>query len=403
MKVTAIITAAGSGSRMESETKKQYLNLGGRPVLLYTLDRFQNHQGIDEIILVVPADEIEYKKELVLGKTSKYIKIKKIIPGGANRQESVYNGLLAAYDADIVLIHDGVRPFVTTLQIQRIIFAAQKTGAAILAIPATDTLKETGSDGFIKKSLPRDNIFYAQTPQGFDYELILSAHEAAAGEGFLGTDDASLLERTGRAVSIVPGSSSNIKLTAPSDLILAEAILELLKKKAKKVSAPLNEESKAAAPAETVFLHSDGSCLGNPGNGGYAAIIIDGDSKTELSAGYKMTTNNRMELLGAIEGLNAVLGSSREVVLYTDSSYVVNGFNKGWVYGWEKKNWFEKPGVPRKNSDLWKRLLFLTRKHRVEFRWVKGHAGDKFNERCDILAKQAASGGRLLEDKGFSC
>lgn len=154
-----------------------------------------------------------------------------------------------------------------------------------------------------------------------------------------------------------------------------------------------------------VTIYTDGSSRGNPGHGGYGAVLLyvdpaGGLHTRELSAGYRRTTNNRMELMGAIAGLEA-LKRPCEVELHSDSQYVVNAFNQHWVEGWQKRGWKTAAKKPVKNPDLWRRLLAAMEPHQVRFVWVKGHAGHEYNERCDELATTAADGGNLLEDEGF--
>ncbi|HEB52948.1 MAG TPA: ribonuclease HI [bacterium] len=151
---------------------------------------------------------------------------------------------------------------------------------------------------------------------------------------------------------------------------------------------------------DQVTIYSDGACLGNPGPGGYGTVLLFGEHRRELSAGYRLTTNNRMELLGAIVGLEA-LSRPCEVALHSDSTYVVNAMNKGWLSGWQRRGWKTASKQPVKNQDLWRRLLAALGEHRVSWHWVKGHAGDPENERCDQLAVAAAHGEDLLEDEGF--
>lgn len=151
-----------------------------------------------------------------------------------------------------------------------------------------------------------------------------------------------------------------------------------------------------------IFLYTDGASSGNPGPGGYGAILKCAGRKLELSGGFSLTTNNRMELLAVIKGLEAIRWKNAEVHVYSDSSYVVRSVNEGWLFNWEKKG-FDKA----KNPDLWQRFLPLYRMHRVAFHWIKGHAGHPENERCDALAVAAgagaaAAGVKLPEDTGFS-
>lgn len=150
---------------------------------------------------------------------------------------------------------------------------------------------------------------------------------------------------------------------------------------------------------KAVFVFTDGACLGNPGPGGYGAILQYGDHRRELSGGYRKTTNNRMELMGAIKALEA-LTQRCDVTLVSDSEYVVNSLSKGWARGWREKGWRRKGGVVP-NWELWQRLLELTDRHRLRVQWVEGHAGHVENERCDALAVAAARGGDLAVDEGY--
>ena len=143
----------------------------------------------------------------------------------------------------------------------------------------------------------------------------------------------------------------------------------------------------------SVIIYTDGACSGNPGPGGYGVVLLFEDHRKELSAGFRLTTNNRMELLAVIIGLEALKKDNSLITVYSDSSYVVNAVNKGWVFTWEKKL-FKK----RKNPDLWKRFLDVYRRHRVSFKWVKGHDGNIENERCDFLAVSAVSEKNLGAD-----
>jgi len=145
-----------------------------------------------------------------------------------------------------------------------------------------------------------------------------------------------------------------------------------------------------------ITLFSDGASQGNPGPGGYGVILMAGKHRKELSQGFRKTTNNRMELLGIISGLEALKKEGNQVDVYTDSQYVVNSVEKGWVWGWVKKGFKGK-----KNEDLWRRFIKVYQKHKVKLHWIKGHAGHPENERCDELAVEAANSGRLLVDQGF--
>lgn len=147
-------------------------------------------------------------------------------------------------------------------------------------------------------------------------------------------------------------------------------------------------------------IYTDGACSGNPGAGGYGVVMLYKGARKELSQGYKTTTNNRMEVLAVIKGLEA-LKEPCEVTLYSDSKYVVDSVTKGWVYNWKKKNWIKSDKKKALNVDLWERLLVLLEKHDVEFVWVKGHAKNVENERCDELARAAIAGGNLIEDENY--
>ncbi|MCB9878252.1 MAG: ribonuclease HI [Planctomycetes bacterium] len=153
-------------------------------------------------------------------------------------------------------------------------------------------------------------------------------------------------------------------------------------------------------PKTQVTIYSDGACLGNPGRGGYGTVLLWGDKRKELAKGYRRTTNNRMELLGAIVGLEALTRACR-VTLWSDSTYVVHAMTKGWLDGWQKRGWRTASKEPVKNRDLWERLLRAAERHEVDWQWVRGHSGEPENERCDELAVAAANGVELLDDAGF--
>lgn len=150
-----------------------------------------------------------------------------------------------------------------------------------------------------------------------------------------------------------------------------------------------------------VTIYTDGACLGNPGPGGYGVVLIYGANRKELSGGYRLTTNNRMELMAAIVGLEALNGRCR-VNLYTDSQYVVNGIQKGWAKRWKAAGWMRTRKDPAVNADLWERLLKVCETHDTTFVWIRGHAGHDENERCDQLSKAAAMQGALPEDPGYT-
>ena len=220
---TAIIPAAGIGSRMHTDRAKQMLELGGVPVLVHTLRRFEETPSIDQVILVLqPSLTSE-----VLTLLSKYSlkKIARVVGGGAERQDSVYQGLqvIREGNAGIVVVHDAVRPFVRPEEIEQVVGRAEAKGAAIMASHAIDTIKQV-KQSTIRRTLDRRVVYMAQTPQAFQYPIIKEAHERAKAEGFRATDDSQLVERLGHKVSVVEGSPINIKITRPFDLKIAEVI-----------------------------------------------------------------------------------------------------------------------------------------------------------------------------------
>ena len=225
MKKIALIPAAGMGRRMGASMNKQYLLLDGKPILAHTLEIFQQADFIDEIVVVVPAEEIDYCRIHVVEKYG-LEKVKQIVAGGAERQNSVLNGLRAldCHDDDLVLIHDGVRPFVPLAVVQRSMEIALEYDGALVAVPVKDTVKVI-KGALVTATPPREALWLAQTPQTFRYKVIRAAHECADAEGFSGTDDAALLERSGKKVHVVIGDYRNIKITTPEDLILAQAFL----------------------------------------------------------------------------------------------------------------------------------------------------------------------------------
>lgn len=240
MKVVAIIPAAGLGTRMASApgargkkpvASKQFTELGGTPILIHTLRKFAASPEVSEIYVALRANEIAGFRAR-LEEEGKDVSSKvHLVEGGEHRQQSVANAMasISAAADDIVLVHDAVRPFVTGEIIHDVIGAAQKYGAAIAGMPAVDTVKqvERTSDGaLITATLPRERVVMAQTPQGFGYEVLKKAFDEATADGFLGTDEASLVERSGHAVAVVMGSPTNIKITTPADMELAEFYLK---------------------------------------------------------------------------------------------------------------------------------------------------------------------------------
>jgi 2-C-methyl-D-erythritol 4-phosphate cytidylyltransferase len=220
---TAIIPAAGIGARMHADRAKQMLELGGVPVLVHTLMRFQHCDAIDQIILVLQPNLTT--EVLAMISRHNLTKVARVVAGGAERQDSVWRGLQVVREesAGIIAVHDAVRPFVKPEEIRSVIERAETTGAALMALAATDTIKQVKS-GRVQRTLDRRRIYYAQTPQAFRYSIIREAFERAYADGFMGTDESQLVERVGHRVSIVEGSPINIKITRPFDLRFAEAI-----------------------------------------------------------------------------------------------------------------------------------------------------------------------------------
>lgn len=226
IKVHAVIVAAGKGNRMRGPVRKQYIALEGVPILVRTLKIFEDCPEVDHIIVVVPVEDLDFCRNEIL-KPARLQKDVSLIAGGSERQDSVYSALkIVEPDEGIVIIHDGVRPFLRRAHLVSSIKCAAELGACILGIPAFDTIKKVNPDHEIIQTHKRDTLWLAQTPQVFEVNLIKKAHEKAKQDGFRGTDDASLVERLGAVVKIIPGSRDNIKITNPEDLKLAHAILK---------------------------------------------------------------------------------------------------------------------------------------------------------------------------------
>ena len=224
--VSAIIVAAGQGIRMKGTMRKQYLDLSGRPVLAHSIMTFDSCSLVDEILLVIPKEDVEYCQNKILSLLDLNNQIN-LECGGDKRQDSVYNGLKATTkNTETVVIHDGVRPFIQPEDLKQCILVSKKYGACILGTPASDTLKRADKSNIIETTLSRENIWLAQTPQAFKYDLILKAHETARRDGYVGTDDASLVERMGEDVKIINGGKFNIKITKKEDLPIAKAMFD---------------------------------------------------------------------------------------------------------------------------------------------------------------------------------
>jgi 2-C-methyl-D-erythritol 4-phosphate cytidylyltransferase len=225
MQTHAIIVSAGKGVRMNRSTPKQYLLLQGRPVLCHTILAFDRCPDVDKIILVVPENDIQYCQEKLLSDLHLKTPVN-VLAGGKRRQDSVFNGIQSIDDrGSIVVIHDGVRPLVRPELISRCIRKAKTSGACILGVPLKDTLKAVDGNSLIQRTIPREGLWLAQTPQAFHYQLIRDAHDAAAKEGIEATDDAVLLEQMGLPVSILESTADNLKITTNEDLVLADTIL----------------------------------------------------------------------------------------------------------------------------------------------------------------------------------
>jgi 2-C-methyl-D-erythritol 4-phosphate cytidylyltransferase len=203
---------------------KQYLALGGQPIILHSLRILQASPVIDEIILAVPQSDTEYCLTQIVT-PHHFTKVTKIVPGGQERQDSVRHALEGVHeDADVVLVHDAVRPFLTDRMVEEVVSMARVKGAAIIALPMKDTVKQVGADQVIERTVDRRPLWFAQTPQAFRRDWLLAAHRKAHGEGVRATDDAYLVEWCGHPVSVVEGSGDNIKVTRPEDMIIGEAI-----------------------------------------------------------------------------------------------------------------------------------------------------------------------------------
>ena len=210
---------------MGGSVPKQFLALGGQPIILHSLRVLQISSVIDEIILAVPQSEMDYCLTEIVAK-HRFTKVTKVVPGGHERQDSVRHALEAVHDVvDVVLVHDAVRPFLTERMVEEVVQAARDKGAAIIALPMKDTVKQVGAGGVIERTVDRQSLWLAQTPQAFRRDWLLAAHRKAHAEGVRATDDAYLIEWAGHSVSVVEGSGENIKVTRPEDMVIGEAIL----------------------------------------------------------------------------------------------------------------------------------------------------------------------------------
>jgi len=228
IKAAAVITAGGLGKRFDTQggdnLPKQFISLSGKPVIAHSILTLEKSALVTNIIVVVPENWVEHTRREVVEKFN-LKKVFNVVSGGNERQESVLRGLKAVPDKpDVVVVHDGVRPFVTLELVEEVITKAFESGGAIAAIPATDTIKMSTPEQIIESTVPREKIWFAQTPQAFKYDIISEALEKASREKYFGTDEAELVERLGREVKIIFGSRENLKITTPEDIKLAELI-----------------------------------------------------------------------------------------------------------------------------------------------------------------------------------
>lgn len=221
---SVVIVSAGRGSRMKADINKQFLKLQNKEVIAHTIDKFYNNENIGEIIVVVREDEAEFFKINIIEKYG-YKNIK-IAFGGSERQDSVYNGLkMVDENCKIVLIHDGARPFVNNETIDNAIESAKENKCVIVGVPVKDTIKVIDENNNVCDTPDRSTLWSIQTPQVFDFSLIMKAHEKAREDNYYGTDDSMLVEYFGQKVKVVEGSYNNIKITTPEDLKIGEEIL----------------------------------------------------------------------------------------------------------------------------------------------------------------------------------
>ncbi len=220
-----VVVAAGRGSRMGTAESKQYLLLEQKPIILHTLTLFERWTGADGIVLVVGEQDIPRCQQWI--EDSQLTKVKAIVPGGRERQHSVYKGLCQLPpDYEWVMVHDGVRPFVSETALQHCWDQAKRYGSAVLAVPVKDTVKIVNDAGLIQSTPDRRSLWAVQTPQAFRLDVLKQAHEAAERDGVVGTDDAMLIERIGGTVAIAEGDYANIKITTPEDLHFATRYVE---------------------------------------------------------------------------------------------------------------------------------------------------------------------------------
>ena len=226
MTTVAIVPAAGSGKRMQGNLSKQYLPVDGKMILLHTLCVFELSPDIDEIILVAPEEDVLMVRQMII-ESREISKVRHVMAGGKQRQDSVRNGLAVVEDhADIVLIHDAVRPFISENLIRQTVREAEKHGAVTVGMPVKDTIKRVDPGGWIVETMNRQLLWMTQTPQAFRRSVIQEAYLRADQDQFYGTDDASLVERMGLRVKMIAASYANIKITTREDLLIAEFLIK---------------------------------------------------------------------------------------------------------------------------------------------------------------------------------
>jgi len=231
-KTVAIIVAGGNGKRMGLDIKKQYILLKGKEILTRAIEAFEACDFVDEIIVVVGKEEINYVQEKIVSHYS-LNKVKKVVEGGVERQDSVYNGLVEVdKDTKYVMIHDGARPFITKDVIYKCLQKAKQTGASIIGVPVKDTIKRCDIKSQRVQDTPkRDTLWIIQTPQIFAFDLLMDAYHYSHEQGLQVTDDSMIVEAFGKEVYVTKGEYTNIKVTTPEDLMIGEAIIEAIHKK----------------------------------------------------------------------------------------------------------------------------------------------------------------------------
>lgn len=234
MKIAVILPAAGLGTRMgrvsaerTGTSRKQFMLLEGSPILMHTVRKFAASDRVTEIVVAVRAEDVDWVADMLAREFPR--QRVRVVAGGNSRQQSVENALAAlSRDTDLVAVHDAVRPFIDLETIHRVFDEAAETGAAIVGVPAVDTVKQVNrgtGKAHIRATLPREKLVLAQTPQVFGYDLLVRAFQSAREDGFIGTDESSLVERLDVEVTVIPGSDRNIKITKPSDMSLAHVFL----------------------------------------------------------------------------------------------------------------------------------------------------------------------------------